>query len=64
MAPHADRDVEVQAVTDTQGVVVLDPIVSKATNPAFGINDVLPHRQASKPVNTGVAAFSSAEPEK
>lgn len=62
MAPHADRDVEVQAVTDTQGVVVPDPVVSKApTNTIFTINDVLPHRQASHPVNTGVAAFSSAD---
>ncbi|ETN37072.1 uncharacterized protein HMPREF1541_08062 [Cyphellophora europaea CBS 101466] len=62
MAPHADRDVEVQAVTDTQAVVVPDPVLSKVpTNPIFTIDDVIPHRQNSQAVNTGVAAFSSAD---
>jgi aromatic amino acid aminotransferase I / 2-aminoadipate transaminase len=65
MAPHADRDVsdvQVQAVTDTQGVAVPDPVITKtASNPIFTIDDVFPHRQTSNPVSTGVAAFSSAD---
>lgn len=62
MAPHADRDVQVQGVTDTQGVAVPDPVLAKSpTNTIFTVDDVFPHRQSSQAVNTGVAAFSSAE---
>jgi aromatic amino acid aminotransferase I / 2-aminoadipate transaminase len=62
MAPHADRDVEIAGVTDTSAVVVPDPIVKQApTHSVFSFNDVLPHRQASAPLATGVAPFSSAE---
>ena len=63
MAPHAERDFEVQGVTDTSGIVVPDPIITKQiTNPIFTINDVFPQRQeAASKLNTGIAAFSSAE---
>lgn len=62
MAPHAERDFEFQGVTDTTGVSIPDPVISKAANPVFGINDVLPHRRETvKNLNTGIAAFSSAE---
>jgi aromatic amino acid aminotransferase I / 2-aminoadipate transaminase len=62
MAPHAESDVEVTGVTDTQGVVIPDPVISKAaTHPVFSIDDVLPHRQKSKPLPSMVAAFSNAD---
>lgn len=62
MAPHADSDVEVTGVTDTQSVIIPDPILSKAgAHPVFTLDDVLPHRQKSKPLPSTVAAFSNAD---
>ena len=62
MAPHAYQDFEVEGITDTEGVVLPDPIISKGnTRPLFTVDDVLPHRQKSAPMPRGVAAFSSAE---
>ncbi|KIW56009.1 hypothetical protein PV05_04711 [Exophiala xenobiotica] len=57
MAPHA----EVTGFTDTSSVVVNDSAQTKTPpRPVFTIDDVLPHRQKSKPPATTVAAFSDA----
>ena len=62
MAPHASRDVEVEGVTDTTGVTIPDPVLNNGnTRPVFTIDDVLPHRNKSAPMPSGVAAFASAE---
>ena len=54
--------VHVEGVTDTIGVVVPDPTTSvKDTHPIFTMDDVLPHRQNSEPMNFGVAAFASSK---
>ncbi len=57
MAPHA----EVAGFTDTSSVIVNGSAQTKTpTRPVFTIDDVLPHRQKSKPPATTVAAFSDA----
>jgi aromatic amino acid aminotransferase I / 2-aminoadipate transaminase len=62
MAPHASNDVEITGVTDTQAIVIPDPILSNgATHPVFTIDDVLRQRQKSAPLPATVAAFSSAD---
>ena len=62
MAPHASHDFEVEAVTDTQGVVIPDPVfINGSARPVFTVDDVLPHRQKSAPMPRGVAAFASAD---
>jgi aromatic amino acid aminotransferase I / 2-aminoadipate transaminase len=62
MAPHASIDVEVTGVTDTQSVVIPDPILTNGlTKSIFSIDDVLPLRQKSAPIPSTVAAFSSAD---
>lgn len=62
MAPHASIDeFEVTGVTDTQGVVIPDPILTKGEASVFSIDHVLPHRQKSAPLPATVAAFSSAD---
>ena len=58
MAPHA----EPEALTDTSTVVIDDPVLTNgATHSFFTLDDVLPHRETSKPPATGVAAFSEAD---
>ncbi|KAJ9610570.1 Aromatic/aminoadipate aminotransferase 1 [Cladophialophora chaetospira] len=58
MAPHA----EPEALTDTSSVVLNDPVLTNGnTHAVFTLDDVLPHRQKSKPPATGVAAFSEAD---
>jgi aromatic amino acid aminotransferase I / 2-aminoadipate transaminase len=58
MAPHA----EPEALTDTSTVVLNDPVLSSGdTHAVFTLDDVLPHRQTSKPPSTGIAAFSEAD---
>ena len=53
---------QVEGVTDTIGVSVPDPVLSNGdTHAIFTIDDVLPHRQKSQPLSTGVAAFASAD---
>ena len=62
MAPHADRDFEVEAVTDTEALAIPDPVLNNvATHLAFTVDDVLPHRHKSAPMARGVAAFASAD---
>jgi aromatic amino acid aminotransferase I len=62
MAPHASHDFGIEAVSDTQAVVIPDPTLSNGeTHPIFTIDDVLPHRQKAAPMPTGVAAFASAD---
>ncbi|EXJ86944.1 aromatic amino acid aminotransferase I [Capronia epimyces CBS 606.96] len=57
MAPNT----EVEAVTDTSSVVVGDPVLANGpTRPVFTLDDVLPHREKSKPPPSTVAAFSNA----
>ncbi|KAJ9499817.1 Aromatic/aminoadipate aminotransferase 1 [Exophiala xenobiotica] len=66
MAPHAE--IEVAGFTDTSSVVKVEVNDSAQTKisgmtparPVFTIDDVLPHRQKSKPPPTIVAAFSDA----
>lgn len=62
MAPHASIDeYEVTGVTDTQAVIMPDPIMSKNETSVFTVDHVLPHRQKAAPLATTVAAFSSAD---
>ncbi|KAL2412784.1 Aromatic amino acid aminotransferase C56E4.03 [Exophiala dermatitidis] len=54
-------DPQVEAVTDTSAMVVPEPVLSTGEQrPVFTIDDVLPHREKSKPPPTTVAAFSNA----
>lgn len=58
MAPHA----ELEALTDISSVVLNDPVLANGdAHAVFTVDDVLPHRQKSKPPSTGVAAFSEAD---
>jgi len=62
MAPHATHDVQIEAVTDTQAAALPDPVLSNGDGSLlFTIDDVLPHRQKSAPMPSGVAAFASAD---
>ena len=61
MAPPIALDLEVQGVTDTAGIAVPEPVTMNGdTHPVFTIGDVLPHRQKSANMPSGVAAFGSS----
>lgn len=73
MAPHAEEapvfrtspsktKAQIEATTDTTATAVPDPITQlQPTVTRFRHDDVLPHRESSTPLVTGVALFSSAD---
>ena len=62
MASSDTSKVQVEGITDTIAVPVPDPVLTNGdTHAVFTLDDVLPHRQKSQPMSTGLAAFASAD---
>jgi aromatic amino acid aminotransferase I len=62
MSPPIALDVAVEGVTDTSGITIPDPMsLKRDIHPIFTIDDVLPHRQNSAKMPTGVAPFGSSD---
>ena len=61
MAPPIATDVHLEAISDTQAILIASKVPPNAdTHAIFTIDDVLPHRQASAPIPGTIAAFASS----